>query len=311
LQGFSRKTGYCPIERSELSRSPHIGFGKEIADVQGDKCARRFRLATVSRLFLPKSVHGWSQLHDSLAKATQFTINRFGFKTYKQCLQRCDTLSQARAACRLWELCPDCSVYKQSKMSQRHLLTCPNCQYRIPVETAQAGRSIRCIHCGESTRLGTLREIRALPAEFEEDVSQTTRKPEKTAWSPRRRAVFTFGMLLLVAGGIAGGYAWNRASAFDTDRPEKAISSQMLANIDKMDYRQIWATWESLDVNKLQEWREPDFLKNKREADLLGIVSIVGLSLAGMGLAGLIWASIAKNEAPKRPLRRPASANQA
>lgn len=194
-------------------------------------------------------------------------------------------------------------------MSQRHLLTCPKCQNRIPVETAQAGRSIRCIHCGESTRLGTLREIRALPTEFEENASRSISKTEKIAWSPRRRAVFTLGLLLLTAGGIAGGYAFFRASAIDTTRPEKAISSDMLAKIDKMDYRQIWTAWDSLDVTKLQEWREPVFLKNKREANLLGIVSIVGLSFAGVGLAGLIWASVAKNEVPKRPLRRPASAN--
>lgn len=57
-----------------------------------------------------------------------------------------------------------------------------------------------------------------------------------------------------------------------------------------MTYQQIWATWENLDVSKFADYIEPAFQKNKREATLMGIVRFVGLGIAAIGVAGLVWA---------------------
>ena len=168
------------------------------------------------------------------------------------------------------------------------------------------------MQCGESIRLGTLREIRALPSEFEEAAShsQNAFTSGKNNWSPRRRAVFAAGILLLVAGGLVGGYAWKRASSIDTTRPETAIPSEKLAEIDRMTYQQIWETWENLDVSKLTDYIEPEFQKNKREATLMGIVRFVGFGLAGIGVAGLVWALLPNTGSNTRAGKRRAPLDQ-
>lgn len=77
-----------------------------------------------------------------------------------------------------------------------------------------------------------------------------------------------------------------------------------------MTYQQIWATWENLDVSKFADYIEPAFQKNKREATLMGIVRFVGLGIAAIGVAGLVWALLPNTGSNAGAGKRRAPLNQ-
>ena len=103
-------------------------------------------------------------------------------------------------------------------MAQRYKYQCKQCQVTILVETTQAGQQVTCNSCESPQKLGTLREIRALPSEHAaQPVAEKKARPE---WNPLRRGLLAAGLACVVLGGISGGYSWWKYSGLDTSPPD-------------------------------------------------------------------------------------------
>ena len=77
----------------------------------------------------------------------------------------------------------------------KYLLACPSCGAKTPVETGQAGQSIRC-NCGNSIEVPSIRAMRTLEAQGED-------LPAIPRWSMRQGFVF-LGLAITAAALVLG-----------------------------------------------------------------------------------------------------------
>jgi hypothetical protein len=68
------------------------------------------------------------------------------------------------------------------KLAMKYLLSCPACNSRLPVETGQAGQTIRC-GCGSSVEVPSVRGLRALEQVADE-------RPAAATWTKRKGLMF-------------------------------------------------------------------------------------------------------------------------
>ncbi len=182
-------------------------------------------------------------------------------------------------------------------MAQRYIYKCQQCQDTILVESTQAGQSITCSRCQSDQKLGTLREIRALP--LDQDPSAPI-KQGKPTWSTPRRGVFVLGALGLVLGGVTGGLSMWRYSQLDIDRPPWQMSEAVKTQINNLSPAEMLAEWNrNSDTFAVEAWVEPEHLKTRGAARRLWIYGCAGGILAGIGLLLLLVSLIRKW--PSRP----------
>jgi hypothetical protein len=77
----------------------------------------------------------------------------------------------------------------------KYLLACPSCGTKNPVETGQAGQSIRC-SCGNTIEVPSIRAMRSLEAQGEE-------VPTAPRWSTRQGLIF-LGLAITAAALVVG-----------------------------------------------------------------------------------------------------------
>ena len=77
----------------------------------------------------------------------------------------------------------------------KYLLACPSCGAKNPVETGQAGQSIRC-SCGNMIEVPSIRAMRSLEAQGED-------APVVPRWSARQGFVF-LGLAITAAALVLG-----------------------------------------------------------------------------------------------------------
>jgi hypothetical protein len=110
--------------------------------------------------------------------------------------------------------------------SMKYLLPCPACNSPLPVETGQAGQTIRCT-CGNSVEVPSIRGLRTLEPLADE-------RPAASTWTKRKGLLF-LGAALSIGGLIAAGaVAALRPSAkddggFKIEVNEDAIRSEVAA----------------------------------------------------------------------------------
>ncbi len=170
-------------------------------------------------------------------------------------------------------------------MTQRYILVCSSCENRIPVEISQAGRTINCVRCGRSIKLGTLRDIRALES-ASIPASEEIKRPA-VSWSPARRAAFAVGFVFLVICGIFGSYSLWKSAQIKTDRPVTRANDAFLQRVAAFSPTTMLSNWEKIDVSTVEVWVEHQYLRDRREAAILQIWGWVGMICAGLGAAAI------------------------
>jgi len=108
----------------------------------------------------------------------------------------------------------------------KYLLPCPACNSRLPVETGQAGQTIRC-SCGNSLEVPSIRGLRALVQVAEE-------RPTAASWTKRKGLLFlgaavSIGALVAAAAVVAFRPNVNDDGAFKIQINEQAIGSEVAA----------------------------------------------------------------------------------
>lgn len=108
----------------------------------------------------------------------------------------------------------------------KYLLPCPACNSRLPVETGQAGQTIRC-SCGSSVEVPSIRGLRALEPLADE-------RPVAASWTRRKGLLFlgaamSIGALVAAAAVLALRPAVNDDGGFRIQVDEEAIHSEVAA----------------------------------------------------------------------------------
>src|SRR5262249_46883110 len=110
--------------------------------------------------------------------------------------------------------------------SMKYLLPCPACNLRLPVETGQAGQTIRC-SCGNSVEVPSIRGLRDLEQVPDE-------RPVAASWTRRKGLLFlgaamSIGALVAVAAILALRPSANDDRGFMISVNEEAIHSEVAA----------------------------------------------------------------------------------
>ena len=108
----------------------------------------------------------------------------------------------------------------------KYLLPCPACNSQLPVETGQAGQTIRC-SCGKSLEVPSIRGLRALEQVADE-------RPATAAWTKRKGLAFlggamSSGALVAAAAVLALRPGVNDEGSFKIQINEAAIRSEVAA----------------------------------------------------------------------------------
>src|SRR6476660_2602728 len=108
----------------------------------------------------------------------------------------------------------------------KYLLPCPACNSRLPVETGQAGQTIRC-SCGTSVEVPSIRGLRTLEPLADEP-------PAAATWTTRKGFLFlgaaiSIGALLAAAVVAAFRPSANDPGGFKIEINEEAIRSEVAA----------------------------------------------------------------------------------
>ena len=108
----------------------------------------------------------------------------------------------------------------------KYLLPCPACNSRLPVETGQAGQTIRC-SCGNSLEVPSIRGLRVLEQIADE-------RPTAASWTKRKGLLFlgaavSIGALVAAAAVVAFRPNVNDDGAFKIQINEQAIDSEVAA----------------------------------------------------------------------------------
>lgn len=107
-----------------------------------------------------------------------------------------------------------------------YLLPCPACNSRLPVETGQAGQTIRC-SCGNSVEVPSIRRLRALEQIADE-------RPAAPTWTKRKGLLFlgasmSTGALVAAAAVLALRPTLGDDGGFKINVNEEAIRSEVAA----------------------------------------------------------------------------------
>src|SRR5262245_23704231 len=118
------------------------------------------------------------------------------------------------------------SYLAEASASMKYLLPCPACNSRIPVETGQAGQTIRCT-CGNSVEVPSIRGLRTLEP-------LTDERPAAASWTRRKGLLFlgaalSIGALMAAAAVAALRPSANDDGGFKIDVNEDAIRSEVAA----------------------------------------------------------------------------------
>ncbi len=178
-------------------------------------------------------------------------------------------------------------------MAQRYIFKCKQCDVTILVESTQAGQSIKCTSCESTQKLGTLREIKALPPEAGQTVAAV--RPA-TLWSPQRRGLFVFGGVALVLGALVGGYSTWKYSQFPTQAPNTQLSDVVRQQIENLSPAEMLSEWDrNAKPGAVDNWAEPEYLKTRKTAQRFKVYSTTGWVVAGIGLIMLLASLLMKN----------------
>ena len=169
-------------------------------------------------------------------------------------------------------------------MPQRHLLTCPDCGKPNPIDTTQAGQTVSCQACGKPLSVPTLRKIRELPVDAEQEVSVSE------GWSFERRSKFAIGMAALILGSLScGGFLYAR-SQLETEIPPIPEEEIFIQIVDESPIDELWLKWkESVRSTELGEWTPSEISQSRKMARYLDGVAIAAgvIAFGGLAYAGL------------------------
>jgi hypothetical protein len=187
-------------------------------------------------------------------------------------------------------------------MAQRYLFECKQCGRRTPISEAQAGQVIVCNSCGDSQKLGTLREIRALQTETAARASGEPQARRAAQWSPLGRALFAMGSFALIAGVAIAGYQILQASSLDTERPEARLEARRADWLRGLSPAGVLREWERRsDPALVETWSPHPYLQARRIARRHYATAIIGgvMALAG---AGMLFGSFLSRKSAGRPM---------
>lgn len=181
-------------------------------------------------------------------------------------------------------------------MADQYLLPCPACQEKLPVETRQAGTSVRC-SCGAQLQVPALRQLHSL----QRVETEAEQKPPRE-WGPRQ-GLMLLGLTVLVAAGSAAGYCAAIRPVDERLGLEELIRSHHQA-IDKMPIDATWRVWKlemlGIGLNDLPTEYDRYYERRSRELNHWTITALVGAGFgAALILAGLLY-SKKPRPAPKK-----------
>ena len=168
-------------------------------------------------------------------------------------------------------------------MNKKYLLPC-RCGRSVPVESNLAGLSVSC-SCGATIVVPSLRELVGTAQAVEKEVPRTASRLE---WGPREATIF-FGLVIVAtAVGMAAYSFFTRPM-----RPEIVIQSDRVTqSVEEMTLQETFDLWESLRGG-LRDSYHPDLylysLERQsyvRRMSFVAAIGIVGLLVAGVGMAG-------------------------
>ena len=175
-------------------------------------------------------------------------------------------------------------------MTKRYFLVCDSCQNRFPIETSQAGRTIKCVRCGEKIKLGTLRDIRALEPDT---VPETAEIKKKSAnWSQGRRVTFVVGLIMLVFFGLIGSFSLLKSVTIFTVRPSLKTTEEFKNRVATDSPSTMLTNWEKVDISIVDSWTQHIYLDNRKEVRILRIWGWGGITGAAIGACAIGWSLI-------------------
>lgn len=172
-------------------------------------------------------------------------------------------------------------------------MVCDSCQNRIPVETSQAGRTIKCLRCGEKIKLGTLRDIRGLEQDSVPESKEL--KQKAVPWSHGRRVTFGVGVIMLVFFGFIGSFSMLKSATILTIRPSSQTTEEFKKRVAADSPSKMLANWEKVDISGIDAWIEHPYLKNRKEVRILRIWGWGGIIGAAIGACAIGWSLFKRN----------------
>lgn len=196
---------------------------------------------------------------------------------------------------------PPILIASNRTMTQQYILVCSSCENRISIEISQAGRTIQCVRCNGSIKIGTLRDIRALESTSISAPEEIKSQP--VSWSPTNRALFVLGLVLLVVCGISGVYSLWKSGSINTERPNTQVTESFKQRVEAFSPTAMMSNWEKIDVSGIEVWAEPAYLKNRQNFRIQQMWGWGGLICAGIGVCLITLAFLMRNRSnPGRQL---------
>jgi len=173
-------------------------------------------------------------------------------------------------------------------MAARYAWKCPQCSATIEVSTTQAGQDLKCASCSAESMVPKLGVIKKLPLVGGAEEQKSSRRRSEA--SPIKGWLFAGGLLLAVAGLVAGAAAQYRANQYhDEEVSMEEVIEQENAIIDQHIPSQLYAlTVSANDDSFALEYSETRRRSRSIKNGIIQKVAWVCWGISGAGLLMLL-----------------------
>ncbi|MHB8863379.1 MAG: hypothetical protein ACYC6N_13305 [Pirellulaceae bacterium] len=182
----------------------------------------------------------------------------------------------------------------------KYLLPCA-CGKSVPVETSQAGGTVRC-SCGNALDVPPMRLLRQLAVA---DAAVATKVSRQRSWSIFQGLFFAIGLTFLVGGLLtAAYYQWGRMRLDVQERTWDDLTEDH-ATIDAWHIDEAWDVWRKMRNDSIGPYTPPFFVVNRLVSAYWYKYVVAGLIAAGGGMLFLLVAFVAGYAKKPRARRIP------